>query len=183
MAQCSECGQDFPDTDLITYQNSRVCAACKPILIQKIKEGVALPNEVVYGGFWIRLGAKFIDGILLTVVNGIINTIVTILFATSPDSSGAFWAIGFNMIFSLSTGVFYSTWMLGKYEATLGKMACGLKVIVADGSPISYWRAAGRHFAEILSGIILYIGYIMAAFDEEKRTLHDRICNTRVVKK
>jgi uncharacterized RDD family membrane protein YckC len=30
--------------------------------------------------------------------------------------------------------------------------------------------------------MILYIGYIMAGFDDEKRTLHDRICDTRVIK-
>ena len=41
-------------------------------------------------------------------------------------------------------------------------------------------RAIGRHFSEWLSSI-LFIGYIMAAFDEEKRALHDRICGTRVV--
>ena len=71
---------------------------------------------------------------------------------------------------------------LGKFGATPGKMACKLKVVRPDGERISYARALGRHFAEMLSGIILYIGYIMAAFDEEKRTLHDRICDTRVIK-
>jgi hypothetical protein len=30
---------------------------------------------------------------------------------------------------------------------------------------------------------ICYIGYIMVAFDQEKRSLHDHICNTRVVYK
>jgi uncharacterized RDD family membrane protein YckC len=39
----------------------------------------------------------------------------------------------------------------------------------------------GRHFAKILSGIILYIGYLMAFWDDEKRALHDRICSTRVI--
>jgi len=77
----------------------------------------------------------------------------------------------------------YTTWLVGKYGATLGKMACQLKVITADGGRVSYPRALGRYFAEILSSIILLIGYIMAAFDDEKRTLHDRICNTRVIKK
>jgi uncharacterized RDD family membrane protein YckC len=41
----------------------------------------------------------------------------------------------------------------------------------------------GRFSAEILSGLIFYIGYIMVAFDSEKRALHDRICNTRVIYK
>ena len=43
--------------------------------------------------------------------------------------------------------------------------------------------AFGRHFAKYLSAMILLIGYIMAAFDDQRRTLHDRICETRVVRK
>jgi uncharacterized RDD family membrane protein YckC len=72
---------------------------------------------------------------------------------------------------------------VGKFAATPGKMACGLKVIMSDGSQVTYWRALGRHFAKVLSVLILYIGYIMVAFDEEKRGLHDRICDTRVIHK
>ena len=44
-------------------------------------------------------------------------------------------------------------------------------------------KAIGRYFAEILSGMICYIGYFMALFDEERRTLHDRLCGTLVVRK
>jgi uncharacterized RDD family membrane protein YckC len=61
-------------------------------------------------------------------------------------------------------------------------MACKLKIIVADGSRVSYLRAFGRHFAKYLSAMILLVGYIMAAFDDQRRTLHDRICETRVVR-
>jgi uncharacterized RDD family membrane protein YckC len=62
-------------------------------------------------------------------------------------------------------------------------MACKLKVVTSDGGRVSYLRALGRHFAELLSVLTLMVGYIMAAFDEQKRTLHDRICDTRVIKK
>jgi hypothetical protein len=43
-------------------------------------------------------------------------------------------------------------------------------------------RAIGRYFAKLLSMLILGIGYIMVAFDSEKRGLHDMICDTRVVR-
>ncbi len=59
----------------------------------------------------------------------------------------------------------------------------GLKVIRSDGSPISYWRAFGRYLGTQLSSLTLMIGYIIAAFDDEKRALHDHICDTRVVRK
>lgn len=60
-------------------------------------------------------------------------------------------------------------------------MATSVKVVNEDGTPITMGRSALRYLAKMLSGLILCIGYIMAAFDEEKRTLHDRLCGTRVI--
>jgi uncharacterized RDD family membrane protein YckC len=76
----------------------------------------------------------------------------------------------------------YETFFLVKFAATPGKMALGLKVIRPDGSKLDVGRAIGRYFAKMLSAIILYIGYIMAGFDSQKRALHDMICDTRVIK-
>jgi uncharacterized RDD family membrane protein YckC len=78
----------------------------------------------------------------------------------------------------------YEIFFLGKYGATPGKMACKIRVVTGEGDSITYGRAAGRAFAERLSGLICYIGYLMVAFDSsQKRALHDRICNTRVIYK
>jgi uncharacterized RDD family membrane protein YckC len=60
-------------------------------------------------------------------------------------------------------------------------MALKVHVVTADGGRVSYARALGRYFAKLLSAFTLLIGYIIAAFDPERRALHDRICNTRVV--
>jgi uncharacterized RDD family membrane protein YckC len=87
---------------------------------------------------------------------------------------------GFMFVFSVA----YSVWFLARYGATPGKMALGLKVVTPEGEPIALARAFGRFFGELLSGMICYIGYIMAAFDkEEHKALHDILCNTRVVRK
>jgi uncharacterized RDD family membrane protein YckC len=51
----------------------------------------------------------------------------------------------------------------------------------AGGGKIGYGRAFGRSCAEILSQLICAIGYIIAAFDDQKRALHDHMCNTRVI--
>ena len=77
----------------------------------------------------------------------------------------------------------YDTVLVGKYGATLGKLACGLRVVMPDGGKVTYMRAFGRYWGEVVTGLTIGIGYIIAAFDDEKRALHDRICNTRVVKK
>ncbi|MBV8330550.1 MAG: RDD family protein, partial [Verrucomicrobia bacterium] len=46
-----------------------------------------------------------------------------------------------------------------------------------------YWRAAVRAFGKVLSDLTLYVGYIMVAFDPQRRALQDYIADTRVVKR
>jgi uncharacterized RDD family membrane protein YckC len=81
----------------------------------------------------------------------------------------------------LALGTFYEVYFLSAHGATPGKMAMGLKVIRADGGALPPMLALARHFAEWVSAVIFLIGYMMAGFDQEKRALHDRICDTRVI--
>lgn len=182
--ECSECHRTFPSSDVVTIGNRPVCASCKPIVVQKLAEGVLPAGDMKYAGFWIRAGAKIIDTIILWVVGqGIAMAVNLIAGGASNDSQAAlmmaFGLGGANLIFSAA----YQAWFLGRFAATPGKMACGLRVIRPEGEPVTYLRGAGRYFAEIISGMIFCIGYIMVAFDDEKRALHDRICDTRVVRK
>ena len=66
--------------------------------------------------------------------------------------------------------------------ATVGKMAMGLRVVTGSGQRLSFMNATGRYFAKILSAIILCIGFIMIAFTDKKRGLHDMIAGTLVIK-
>ena len=181
---CSECGQAFAEEEMISFQDSWVCAGCKPVFIQKVKEGVSVAGAMDYAGFWIRLGAWAIDAFIMWIVYMIIYLPLGMLMPTSADNPYATISV-MPLIMLLQYGIraAYDTWFVGKYGATPGKMACKLKIMVEDGSQVSYLRAFGRHFALYLSAMILCIGYFMAAFDDEKRALHDRICETRVVRK
>ena len=189
--RCSLCGRFYPPEEMLQFEDRWICASCKPVYFQTLQEDAALPHHFHYAGFWIRFLAKAIDGILLGIVGLLTNMLTSLLilgdiqiYATDYEDAGAFFLLtGVNSLVGLLIGLTYTTFFLGKFGATPGKMACGLRVIRADGSRITYWRAFGRHFAEMVSQIIMYIGYLMAAFDEEKRALHDRICDTRVVHK
>lgn len=70
-----------------------------------------------------------------------------------------------------------------KYQATVGKMALGLKVTDLDGNSLDFVKSLVRNVCKIISGMILAIGYIMAGFTEKKQGLHDMIAGTLVVKK
>ena len=186
---CNECGRMFAQEEMAQFGDSWVCPACKPIFIQKIKEGVRVGGALEYAGFWIRFGAKFIDGLILWAVMMVVYLPFIFLFmdsmaesAENPENMGTFLiANGLMTLLQIALPIAFATWFIGKYGATPGKMACKLKVITSDGGKVTYMRAFGRSLSEIISYMILAIGYIMAAFDSQKRTLHDHICNTRVV--
>ncbi|HTL17468.1 MAG TPA: RDD family protein [Patescibacteria group bacterium] len=183
---CAECGGVFNVEDTIAYGNARVCARCKPVFLQKLAEGAKLnTGDMVFAGFWTRFAAVMIDGVLLFFVNMATNAVAAVMFGTAARNQPAA-VIVFQVIlffFNLAVNLGYETMMIGKYGATLGKMAMKVTVVTGDGEKLTYLRALGRYFAKLLSGFTLGIGYLMAAFDDEKRALHDRICNTRVIVK
>lgn len=47
-ARCAVCGQAFPAGDLVEIAGTRACAACKPVAIQRLREGA--PGGAAVGG-------------------------------------------------------------------------------------------------------------------------------------
>ncbi len=152
--------------------------------MQKLAEGALLSTgKLRYAGFWRRWGAILIDGVGTSLVLVIIEAVFMNLtvwqvfgFAQRPLTT-----IVLQQVIGFVVGAVYETFFIGRFGATLGKMAFKIHVVTPEGNRISYLRALARHLAKIISGVILLIGYLMAAFDVEGRALHDRICNTRVV--
>jgi uncharacterized RDD family membrane protein YckC len=154
--------------------------------MQKVAEGARVQlGGPHYGGFWIRAAAKVLDGLLL----GIVFLPPLFYFAIKnapaqaagpPDMRFQILQLVFQLVYMVGN-IGYGIFFLGKFGATPGKMVCSLRVVTAEGGQLTYGRATGRVFAEMLSGLTCYIGYIIAGFDQEKRALHDHICNTRVV--
>ena len=142
-----------------------------------------------YAGFWIRFVAFIIDAIAVGFVTGPVSAIiaVTMGFAGSavamPQAGVHLVRIVISMAFStLANWIYEAALESSSYQATLGKMALGLKVTDLEGRRISFARATGRHFAKILSGLLLFIGFIMAGFTQRKQGLHDLIAGTLVVR-
>jgi uncharacterized RDD family membrane protein YckC len=195
---CSECGRPAAPEELARFGDRTVCPYCKNAYAQRLREGVAPAGFVRFGGFWLRFVAVVIDGIILgipiAVLQGIVVASMGISFlrmAPNPNPNpeevmamlGPLLAVGgITAVLGMAIGCAYETFFVVKFAATPGKMALGLKVIRPDGSNLDVGRAIGRYFAKMLSAIILYIGYIMAGFDSQKRALHDMICDTRVIK-
>jgi uncharacterized RDD family membrane protein YckC len=147
---------------------------------------------VRYGGFWVRVVAAVIDGILVRVVVHPVAAIFGIgglaagglgLHGLGHGAALPLLIFGGGVLAVLTIGAswLYEALMLSSpYQATLGKMIFGMKVTDLYGNRISFARATGRHFAKWLSGMILCIGYIMVGFTERKQGLHDMLAGTLV---
>ncbi len=189
---CSFCMETFPENEIIEIQGHKCCYQCKPIAVQQLQENsLNVSAKHMFAGFWIRVGAVLLDTLILSPIVLIPNIIMFVKLFTAvinnpgvpPDTS----LVASMNLLSLSNfiiGFSYSSIMIWKYGGTLGMQIVKIKVIdVNTDENISYLKSVGRYFSAILSGIIIYIGYIMIAFDPEKRSLHDMICNTRVIHK
>jgi uncharacterized RDD family membrane protein YckC len=189
---CAVSGKRYPKREMIQYEDKWISAEHRDEFFQRLREGVAQPRELRYGTFGQRFCAKFVDGLALGAMGVVINMTVAFIIIGSPNYFGnalrvagpgktmLFQAVSipFGMVFGLT----YAWFFISRYDATPGKMALGLKLIRSDGSRLSNGRIIGRFFSEYISLMTIYIGYIMAGFDQEKRALHDRICDTRVIK-
>lgn len=141
-------------------------------------------GDVVYAGFWKRVAAYLIDYVILFAVSMVVSLVTTVGTLASGSSSAEIAGQIIGGLIGFVIGLAYYGWFHASTGgATPGKMAIGIKVVRSTGERISLARSIGRYFATILSGLILAIGYIMAAFTERKQALHDMLCDTVVVDK
>lgn len=118
-----------------------------------------------HAGFWLRLIAAIIDGIIL----GIANWIVGLVFGNG----------GITLIITVLIGWGYFAYQEASIkQSTIGKNILNLKVTDTNGERISFKKATVRHFSKYISAFILCIGYLMVAFTERKQGLHDFMAGT-----
>jgi uncharacterized RDD family membrane protein YckC len=186
---CNSCGLKFAATDLAVFGEATICASCQPAYVQRLRQGMtyAAAPAFRYGGFWIRVVATIIDGVVLQVVQFVILASfgLTAFYGAGngtpdPDAQVALVGLVFLIVLALHFCYFVIFW--SRTGATLGYMALGLKLVRPDGSPVSVGQAIGRWFSYALSVMILGFGLFMAGWDDQKRALHDRICETRVIR-
>ena len=134
----------------------------------------------VPAGFWVRVVAALIDWIVLATFAGVLFGILLPPLVEDPASDDTSTWLDFA---AYLTYVTYFTVAVAAWSTTFGKRVFGIYVLRSDGSRVGLGRAFARYLAYILSGLLLFIGYLMVAFREDKRGLHDLICDTVVVYK
>ena len=125
-------------------------------------------------GFWARLGAAILDGLII----GVPMTILVIVATAISDGLGLLA----NFLYLVVGIAYYIYFEGGPTGQTLGKKTIGIRIIdIHQGGPIGYGRAAIRYLVRIPSALAFFLGYLWMLWDAEKQTWHDKAANCVVV--
>ena len=166
-----------------------------PVAVLTSNEAFHGGGEVVHAGFWKRFAASTIDGLLMGVVMLLVLGLGGAMLGVGMSSMASDLASGtLGIAFILGLYVVpivlqaaYFTWMhASAHQATLGKLAVGIKVAQTDGRRISTGRSLGRFaayfFMHLFScGITTLVSAFMVGLGQRKQGLHDMVADTLVV--
>lgn len=142
-----------------------------------------------YGGFWRRVLAFIVDGVLVGVVMtpfglglGFAHLAAALRGELSHEELAALLmsSILVGLVKALVSWLYGAGFESSRFQATPGKMLLGLKVTDLDGRRITFMHATGRALGKWVSGIILGMGYVLVAFTDRKQGLHDLMAGTLV---
>lgn len=151
--------------------------------------GDPVEGEVVPAGFLRRWAALFVDQIIIGMAYYAVFFVLLIGFGAAGAGLGGEGLesamLGVTLIaypiYFLIAGAYYVGFESSASQATPGKLLLGIKVCDAQGWRLSVGHALGRWVAAALSYLTLFIGFLMAAFTEQKKALHDYVSATQVV--
>jgi uncharacterized RDD family membrane protein YckC/Tfp pilus assembly major pilin PilA len=144
----------------------------------------AASDAVVYAGFVRRLAALLLDRLILGVPLGVVFVLLVVAMMPTLRNGrqpGPLLVLGFYALYFTVSALYHALQEASSAQATLGKRALGIKVTDDAGRRLTFAHALGRWFAAALSYLTAYVGFLMAAFSDRKRALHDIVAGTLVV--
>lgn len=155
--------------------------------------GYGAPVGPQYAGWWRRVGAALIDGLILLVVSSVVQAIIggQRIVENDPDTNTLrvqFGARGLTstLIVVLLSLAYYTLLEGGAKGQSVGKMATGITLRDAGtGALIGYPRALGRRLLATVMAWALLLPWILSVlwplWDDRKQTLHDKAVSSVVV--
>ena len=192
-AFCGSCGRP-----IVGYNVGQAAPAAPAMAAAAPAYGAPVAAANSYAGFWLRVVAAIVDGIILGIPLGMIGfalIISAVPFIAHTQDPMAVVATILPRIFFLLVIYLVATWLYwalmesSSWQATLGKKALGLRVTDLAGARPTFGRASGRFFAgrgigcvPSIGGLYFLIDCIMAGFTEKKQALHDIIASCLVIR-
>jgi len=150
------------------------CAACRP----ELHAIVEAPPPAAAAGFGHRLAAYLFDGLVL---DGVRSLVMAGLGWELQPTEGI--GLARFLMLAMALSAVYHIFCWARFGATPGKALLGLRVVRAgDDGPVGVGTAALRWVGYLLSSLPFGYGFFAALADPAKRTWHDRLSKTRVVR-
>ncbi len=146
-------------------------------------------TEYVKAGFWVRWAALIIDNLILSIGGGVLGGCCGFFvgffgaLAKAGQRETQLLAGVLGGLLGALLQAAYFTFLTWRYGQTLGKKALNLRVVTTDYEPLSFGKVFLREvIGKFVSTAILLIGFLWAAWDENKQAVHDKLAGTYVVK-
>jgi uncharacterized RDD family membrane protein YckC len=190
LVYCVRCGAACCPNCFVEIGGSPYCASCKTEVVGDLRSGLPA-RGLDSASIGRRFGALFLDGLIINLpLSAIILGTFFALGAfrlndpANPVNPVLFFTMeGVLILGTMVAWILYEGLMLSRDGQTIGKKALRIKVVSAEGGPLSkgqaFGRAAMRKVFELLSCIGL-IDYLMA-FGQQRTCIHDMVARTRVI--
>ena len=141
---CPSCKESFPfgrnaaDMPEPPEETTEVSAS-----EQALSEAAAIPKA----GFWIRVVASLVDGVVLLVLQVVLSILLGVVTAGVSNGMNEQGLTALSLVYSLFGTILsmaYYVFFTGYCGQTPGKMAVRVKVIRTDGEDIGYGRSFFR---------------------------------------
>ena len=152
-------------------------------------------GQYVYAGFWRRVPAYLLDGLLIILAAMALDTAYLIVtgqplstaypVTETPDRiSVSYHPTDFGFFMEIAISIAYFAFFeSSKYRATPGKLAMGLVVVDEQGRRLSLQRALLRAIGKLASLTLFFLGFLMAGWTARKQALHDFFVESLVMKR
>jgi len=140
--------------------------------------------SVLYGGFWRRLWACLLDGIVLGFASMLVyGAGIGIVRYIAPEIEDPVKELLIPLLVANTLiKAFYFIYFHALTGQTVGKLALGLKVVNRDGGAIGFGRATVRYCGSFISLLFAGLGFAWIAFDSRKQGWHDKMAGSFVVR-
>jgi len=199
---CPKCGKE-------TDASGKFCQWCgadiesvpaKPVIVTPQEEEEEAPEVGVYGGLGRRFIAFIVDIILILIfdivavsVLGMIRGLQNLVFylqgqpvesLTVDGTTAALFgsiiaAYGFAII--LVPWIYFAGFESSRSQATPGKLLMKIVVTDLEGNKPTFARVTLRHFAKIISTLLIFTGFLAIGFTQKKQGFHDKIAGCLVL--
>jgi uncharacterized RDD family membrane protein YckC len=144
---------------------------------------ISTKKTIQVAGFGRRLLTALYDGLIIAVAGFflilVLGMLLVMLGLMDTGESQGFSILASISLVALSIIYYVTSWTAS--GQTLGKMIGGIKVISANGSPVSLGQALLRYLGYVVSAAVISVGFLWVAFDGKRQGWHDKIARTYIV--